>query len=205
MIPRRRSYYIIVSLIICFSIFVSPPIFLAEVGNDLEQQAFSDFEKGVFNLVTSSMEPLNRLNKLGNKIDEGDLYNIALMAKDRLAKNSLALVKLKIPIVLPDGVKTSLEEVKCELSIGFRAMEESMDYLAQYAVTLNPVLYDKYVEKYDKGFIYIDGGLTSLATARLRLKAPKRPSPDAWQVKKNRFYQLEKTVPINGRPNRINR
>jgi len=155
--------------LICFSISIHPSISLAETENNSKQQAFLDFEKEIFDLVASSMEPLSKLDKLDGKIDEEGLYNIALMAKEEFTKSSLALAKLKVPTVLPDDIKASLEKAKGELSTGFKAMEEGMDYLAQYMVNRNPVLYDKYIERRKKGFLYIDGGLTSLTTVRLRV------------------------------------
>ena len=182
---RWKSNYIIVLLMICFSIFVHPLTFLAKVGNDSKQTAFLDFEKEVLDLIASSMEPLGKLDKLDGKVNEESLYNIALMAKEEFTRNSLILAKLKVPTILPDDIKGSLEKVKSELSIGFKAMEESMDYLAQYMVNRNPVLYDKYIERHKRGFLYIDGGLTSLTTVRLRLDAPKRPIPHSTSGEKS--------------------
>lgn len=124
---------------------------------------FSDFEKGIFNLIEFSIEPLN-------KLDEESLYNIALSAEQKLAENSLTLAQLKIHTTLSNGdIKTSLEKVKGELSIGLKALEKSMNYLAQYIVNRSPLLYDKFIGKRDMGFLYIDVALTSLTTVRLQV------------------------------------
>ncbi|MBU5215087.1 hypothetical protein [Heyndrickxia oleronia] len=131
------------------------------------------------------MEPLKNM-------EEENLYNITLLAEQKLAEGSLILAKLKIPPSLPDEIKTSLENVKVELLIGFRELEKSMNYLAKYIMYRNPFLYDKFIEKRDMGFLYIDGGLKSLTTVRLRLHAPERTIPDAWKVSKGRIYQIEK-------------
>lgn len=181
--------YIIVLLLICFSISVHPSMSLAEIGNNSKQQAFLDFEKKIFDLMASGMEPLSKLDKLDGKLDEESLYNIVLLTKEEFSKSSLSIAKLKVPTALPDDIKSSLEKIKGEFSTGFKALEESMNYLAQYMVNLDSIMYDKYIEKRDKGCLYIDGGLTSLATVRLRLDAPKRSIPNAWKVWKRHFYQ----------------
>lgn len=175
--PRWTSNYITVLLIICLSVFIHPSIFPAKVsakdGGDSIQQVFLDFEEGIYTLITSSMEPLSKLKELNGKVDEESLFNMALSAKEKFADSSLTLAKLKVPTALPDDIKTSLEGVKGDLSKGFKALEEGMNYFAQYLVNRNPILYDKYIEKCDKGFLYIDGALTSLTTVRLRLETPK--------------------------------
>lgn len=102
----------------------------------------------------------------------------------------MALAKLKVPSALPNDIKTSLEEVKGYLSTGFGMIQEGMNYFAQYIVNRNPILYDRYIEKRDEGILYIDGGLTSLATVRLKfgppewIDAPKIVIPNAWKVGK---------------------
>ncbi|MGM7722098.1 hypothetical protein [Metabacillus sp. Hm71] len=166
MILRWIHKYVIILVLICFSVSVQPLILLAEIGNDSKQQAFSEFEKKIFDLIESGIKPLDKLDE---ELDEESLYNIALSAEQKLAKNSLTLSQLKVPTTLSDDIKTSLEKVKVELSIGFKALEKSMNYLAQYIVKRNSLLYDKFIEKRDKGFLYIDGALTSLTTVRLRV------------------------------------
>ena len=184
-------------LLVCFSISVSPSLSLAKIGND-SKHAFSDFEKELFDLIDSGIEPLSGLDE---KLDEESLYKIALLAEKKLAENSLALSKVKIPAALPADIRLSLEIVKEDLSTGFKALEESMDYFAQYLMNRNPLLYDKYIEKRDKGFLYIDGGLTSLTTVRLRLGAPIIIPNDTSKVWKRHFYQLERAIPIITIPN----
>ena len=107
------------------------------------------------------------MNKLDEELDEESLYNIALSAEQKLAENSLTLTKLKVPTRLSDDIKISLEKIKGELSTGFKTLEKSMNHLAQYIVKRTPLLYDKFIENRDKGFLYIDGVLTSLTTIRL--------------------------------------
>ena len=82
-----------------------------------------------------------------------------------------------------------------------------MTYFTQYMEDPNPILLDKFIEERNKGFLYIDGGLISLATVRLRLDVPRNKSiPNALKVGKWYFYQLEflllndKTVPIENNP-----
>lgn len=189
--------YIAIILII-FSIGDAPRISLATMENDPKQQAFLTFEKQIFDMITSSMKPIH---KLDSEIDEKSLYNIVLTTKDTFAENSLSLAKIKVPPTFPDDIKASLEKVKEELIKGFRALEESMNFYAQYIANRNPNLYDKYIEKRDIGFLYIDGGLTSLTTVRLQLNAPKRSIPNSWKVGKKHFYQLEKVIPIESNSN----
>ena len=112
MILRWIHKYVIILVLICFSVSVNPLILLAQIGNESKQQAFSDFEKRIFDLIESSIEPLN-------KLDEESLYNIALSAEQKLAEDFLTLAQLKIPTTLSNDIKTSLEKVKGELSIGF--------------------------------------------------------------------------------------
>src|SRR6476661_6139892 len=114
-------------LLVCFSISVYPSLSLAKIGND-SKPTFSDFEKRLFDLIDSGIEPLSRLDE---KLDEESLYNIALLAEQKLAENSLALSKVKIPAELPADIKLSLEIVKEDLSTGFKALEESINYFAQ--------------------------------------------------------------------------
>ena len=184
-------------LLVCFSISVYPSLSLAKIGND-SKPTFSDFEKRLFDLIDSGIEPLSRLDE---KLDEESLYNIALLAEQKLAENSLALSKVKIPAELPADIKLSLEIVKEDLSTGFKALEESINYFAQYLMNRNHLLYDKHIEKRDKGFLYIDGGLTSLTTVRLRLGAPIIIPNDTSKVWKRYFYQLERVIPIKTIPN----
>jgi hypothetical protein len=130
------------------------------------------------------------LNKLDDELDGESLYNIVLSAEQSLAKSSLALSELKVPIGLPDDTRTLSERAKGEVSIGFKALGESMNYYAQYIANRSPLLYDKYIKKRDRGFLYVDGGLTTLATARLQLDAPDEPIQNVWELGKRRFYQL---------------
>ncbi|WP_205317656.1 hypothetical protein [Oceanobacillus zhaokaii] len=155
-----------------------------------------DFEERIFDLIAFGTKPLSKLDKLKGKTDEETLYNIALLAKEKFADSSLTLANLKVPEALPEDIKKPLEEVKTDLSIGFKALEESMNYFAQYIVNRNPIFYDMYIEQRDRGFLYIDGGLTSLTTVRLRLDSPEVPPPNAWKVGKRNFYELEKAVLI---------
>ena len=83
-------------LLVCFSISISPSLSLAKIGND-SKHAFSDFEKELFDLIDSGIETLSGLDE---KLDEENLYNIALLAEKELAENSLALSKVKIPAAL---------------------------------------------------------------------------------------------------------
>jgi predicted ATP-binding protein involved in virulence len=167
MIFRLVHKYVIILVLICFSISIHAPISLAKIENDSKQQAFSNFEKEIFDLIKSSIESLNKLDE---ELDEESLYNIALSAEQKLAENSLTLAQLKVPTTLSDDIKTSLEKIKGELSIGFKVLEKSMNQLARYIVKRNPLLYDKFIKNRDKGFLYIDGVLTSLTTIRLQIK-----------------------------------
>ncbi|MBS4176756.1 hypothetical protein [Lederbergia citrea] len=187
MVYRRVLKYIFVLIFISFFIFICPPNFLAK---DSKQEAFLKFEKQIYYLIDSSMEPLNQLSE---DQDGESLYHAALATKQKFADNSLVFTKLRVPSALPNDIKTSLEHTKEEILTGFKALEESMDYFAQYIVNREPILYERFIEKRDKGFLYIDGGLTSLATVRLQLDAPKiRSIPNAWKVGRRQFYQLEK-------------
>ena len=127
-------------------------------------------------------------------LDEESLYSIALSSEQSLSKSSLALSELEVPIALPDDIKILLERAKGEISIGFKALGESMNFFAQYIVYRSPLLYDKSIEKRDKGFLYIP--METLATARLQLDATEEPIHNVWEVGKRRFYQLEKAIPV---------
>ncbi|MEH7125467.1 hypothetical protein V7122_18070 [Bacillus sp. JJ1532] len=166
MILRWVHKYVIILVLFCFSIFVPLLIPLAEIENDSQQQVFLNFEKEILDLIYSSIGPLNKLDRV---MGEESLYNIALSAEQKLAENSMTLAQLKVPTTLSDDIKTSLENIKDDLSIGLKALEKSMNHLAQYIVKRNPLLYDKFTEDYDKGFLYIYGVLTSLTTIRSQL------------------------------------
>lgn len=107
-----------------------------------------------------------------------------------------------MPSNLPKDIRQSLKDVKEYLSIGFYNLEKSMDNLAQYILNQTPILYDRYLEKRDRGFSYIDGGLITLTTAKLKfyppewIETPKKSIPNAWKVGKEYFYKLEDTIRI---------
>lgn len=185
--------YKIIMLLICSYALFPTPISLAESGDDSKRQLFLVFKSGIFDIIESGLEPLNKLDE---DLDEESLYSIALSSEQSLAKSSLALSELGVPIALPHDIKILLERAKGEISIGFKALGESMNFFAQYIVYRSPLLYDKSIEKRDKGFLYIDGGLTTLATARLQLDAPEEPIQNVWEVGKRRFYQFEKAIPV---------
>ncbi|MDQ0174228.1 hypothetical protein [Bacillus chungangensis] len=195
---HRINKVIVIALLIYFSILVYPTTSFAVA----EKRAFEIFEEGIFDLITFSLEPLNKLDTLNEKIDDEGLYYIALAAKERFNGTLLFLTNLKVPSNVPKDIRKSLEDVKEYLSIGFYNLEESMDYLAQYILNQTPILYDRYLEKRDRGFSYIDGGLITLATARLKfyppewIETPKKSIPNAWKVGKEYFYKLEDTIRI---------
>lgn len=197
MMPQWIHKLAIVLMLICFS--SQPSISFAGIGNDLKQQAFSNFEKKIFDLIDSSMKPLNKFDgELDKGLDEESLFKIILSAKQKFAESSHEISKLKVPNSLPEDLKVSLEQIKGEFYIGFKALEESMNYFAQYMESYNPLLFDTFIEERNKGFLYIDGGLTSLATIRLQVDAPRiRPIPNAWKVGKRLLYQLPMNIPVN--------
>lgn len=158
--------WISVLLLICLSITVRPPIVLAINGNDANQQEFLTFEKNVYDLVYSAMEPLNELDE---KLDAKGLDVVVLSAKLKFTETSAAITKLRVPTALPNEIKTSLMQIKKDLTTGFDALEESMNVFQKYMDNNNPLLFDRFVEKHGQGVSYIDGGITSLKTVRKQL------------------------------------
>lgn len=76
---HRINKVIVIALLIYFSILVYPTTSFAVA----EKRAFEIFEEGIFDLITFSLEPLNKLDTLNEKIDDEGLYYIALAAKER--------------------------------------------------------------------------------------------------------------------------
>ncbi|MGE8203680.1 hypothetical protein ACQKP0_03885 [Heyndrickxia sp. NPDC080065] len=197
MIFRSALKYISVLVFLIFSTFIYPSISTAENRDNIQQQAFSNFEKKIFEMIDSSMEPLNKLDK---ELDEESLRKIVLSAKQKFSENHRSFLKIKVPDVLSADIKASLEQIKDEFSTGFLVLQESMDYFAQYMENHSHLLLKKFMEKRNRGFLYIDGGLTSLATVRLRLDAPKlEATPNVWDVGKRHLYELPKKIPENNK------
>ncbi|AAY60175.1 hypothetical protein I6G76_01595 (plasmid) [Bacillus cereus] len=152
-----------------FFLFVFPSISFAETEMNPEQQAFLNFEEEISDLVISSVKPLDKLDKMNGKLSEEELYNLALSVGKNFAANSDVSNQLQVPNMLSDDIKASLETVKNDLSMGFTELEGSMIYFARYIASRDSTFYDKYTQKRDNGFRYVDGGLTSLSTIGLRL------------------------------------
>ncbi len=134
------------------------------------------------------MEPLN---KLYGALNEEEVYNNALSAKQNFIRSSQSLLELKVPIALPDDTKTLIERSKVEIASGLKFLGEGMNYLAQYIASRNPVLYDKYIEKRERGILYVHGGLTTLDSARLQLDASEEPLKIIWEVDEKTFFNQE--------------
>lgn len=183
----------IISLLLCFFIFVfiCPSFSLAKTEMTPEQQAFLDFEDKISNLVISSVKPLSNLDQMNGKLGEEELYNFALSVEENFAINSEILAELQVPNVLPDDIKVSLKTVKGDLLLGFRELEESMNYFAQYMASRNSIFYDRYTKKRNNGSLYIDGGLTSLSTVGLRLNVLESSSTNVQKTWKKYLYKLE--------------
>ncbi|RST58668.1 hypothetical protein D5F11_016710 [Siminovitchia terrae] len=141
-----KPLYIIISFLFYFYISIPTQISAEEIGDKTERQAFSDFEEKIFNLIRSSMEPLRELENIYGKTDKVNLYNIALSAEERFNKSSLIITELEVPIVLSSDIRASLENIKRDLSVGFKALGESMDYFSQHNVNRSSELYDIYIE-----------------------------------------------------------
>lgn len=93
-----------------------------------EQRLFISFENKVTDLVITSMELLNNLNKMNGELSEEELYNLTLNVGnvgEEFATRSKILTQIKVPEKLPDDVQSSLEVVKRDLSIGFTELEEA--------------------------------------------------------------------------------
>ncbi len=188
--------FVICLLLICSLLSISPPLSIAEEKS--KHQVFFIFEKMVFDLIDSGMEPLKKLDQ---ELDKDEVNHIVLSAKQTFSESSLIFSKLEVPPELPDDIKASLEQIKIEFSTGFKALAESMGYYLQYLDDYSPYMLNQFIEKRDQGFLYIDGGFTSLATVRMQLNPPKmRPNPNTWEVGKRHLYLLEpykgQSVPI---------
>lgn len=115
-----------------------------------EQRLFINFENKVTDLVITSMELLNNLNKMNGELSEEELYNLTLNVGnvgEEFATRSKILTQIKVPEKLPDDVQSSLEVVKRDLSIGFTELEESMLCFAKYLAGRDSISYDEYIQK----------------------------------------------------------
>ncbi|SDN16312.1 hypothetical protein SAMN05518871_103476 [Psychrobacillus sp. OK028] len=191
----RMGIYTFTTCLICFLSFLYTPIYSAESVDSSKQGLFPDYKKKVLDIIDFGIEPLEKLDGVQN---EEDLYNIVLSAEQNLAKSHLDLSELKVPIELPNDTRVLLGRSKEDLSTGLKALEEGMNYYAQYIVKRSPEQYDKYVKKRDKGIRYINGGLTTLTSAELQLDDPLEPIQSVWEVGKRNLYKLEKAIPVKG-------
>lgn len=161
-----------VILFSCLFGLISPLTTFAKTEMNTEQRLFISFENKVTDLVITSMELLNNLDKMNGELSEEELYNLTLNVGEEFATRSKILTQIKVPEKLPDDVQSSLEVVKRDLSIGFTELEESMLCFAKYLAGRDSIFYDEYIQKKDTGLRYIDGGLTSLSTVSLKLNIP---------------------------------
>lgn len=186
--------YLIILLLFVFSFSVYPNVPSAEVKYNSKQQAFLNFEEKVNKMVTASMEQLNKLDgKIDKKMDKESLYYIVLSTKQTFAESSKGFAKLEIPNIHSENIKTSLIQIKGDFSFGFKALEESMNYYAQYLDNQSPVLYWKSIKQRDIGITHINGGFTSLTTVKMQLILPEyREIPrNTWEVGKRYLYKLQ--------------
>lgn len=161
-----------VILFSCLLGLVLPLTTFANTEMNIEQRLFINFENKVSDLVITSMELLNNLDKMNGELSEEELYNLTLNVGEEFATRSKILTQMKVPKKLSDNVQSSLEVVKRDLSIGFTELEESMLCFAKYLAGRDSISYDEYIQKKDTGLRYIDGGLTSLFTVSLKLNIP---------------------------------
>ncbi|KIV49932.1 hypothetical protein AM501_30935 [Aneurinibacillus migulanus] len=191
-----------VSILLLFSLSIStyPTISLSKNENNSNQQAlqaFLTFEKQIYDLLDTAIEPLN---ELGEKPDMKNLYKNVWSAKQKFFDTSLAFTKLKIPPTLPDDIKASLKDIKDSFSTGFDALGASMGYFLQYTDNGNPILFDRFVEKREEGVAFIDGGLTSLASVKMQLSSIEfKLKPNAWIVGKRYLNELQNITPSGNR------
>jgi len=187
--------YVPILLLICFSIFALPLNVIAENRSDSNQQAFLAFEKKVYDLIDSAVEPLNKLDD--ENLDMKNFHIIIFSSKSKFAGASLAFAKIVVPSALPNDIKTSLRQVKNDLHTGFESLGESLNAYLQYMVdgNISPHLFDRFIEKRDKGISYIDGGLVLLATVKLQLHSLEYEiKPNPWAATKRHFYDLQSIV-----------
>ncbi len=171
---------------------------------NIGKQKFAEFENAIYNQLTFSVEPLYELDMLQDGMDDEDLYDIVVSVEERLMKSVLFLESLEVPHELPNDIKSSLEQIKIDLSIGFSALGESMNYFTQYLENSNTEFYDKYIKSSNKGFLYVGGGITYLTTIRLKLDPPpewnippREEPPNVWEVNKEYFYKLERAIQVS--------
>lgn len=147
--------YIAILLLICIQLSI-PAFSFAQKKEDPTLQGYFQFEKNIFEIIATSIKPLSTFNE---EINEEELYMMITSAKNKFIEGSEHLAGLNIPSTLPNDVKLSLNNVKKELSIGFKLLEESLFYFSEYIGTRDPNLHQKYISKRNQGFHYIDGGL----------------------------------------------
>jgi hypothetical protein len=184
-------------LLICSLFSVHPHDSLAKTKYDSKQQAFLTFEDKITAMVSlnaKQLDMLDKLDKLNEQMDKKSLYNIVVSTKRAFAESSHNFAKLEIPSILPENIRESLKIIKSNFSYGFKALDESMTYYAKYLDTEDPVLYWKSVKKREKGITYINGGFTSLTTARMQLILPeyKEIQNTAWEMIKLYLFKLQR-------------
>ncbi|MCU5669119.1 hypothetical protein OCB72_31520 [Bacillus cereus] len=166
----------VVILLSCLLSVIFPLTILAKTKMNAEQRTFVNFESKISDLIISSMQLLDNLEKMNGKLSEEELYNLALNVREEFATRSKVLSQIKVPEELQNNIQSSLETVKKDLSIGLTELEESMLCFAQYLAGRDQIVYDEYIQRKNTGFRYINGGLTSLSTIALQLNIPTSKS-----------------------------
>lgn len=206
--PVRLIKYLAILMLFNSSLFI--PFCTTEVKAemDIQKQKFNEFENEIYDLLKFSIEPFYELDQLQNTATDRDLYNIAVSVEERFTKSISSLSQLGVPNELPEDIKSSLEQVKVDLSIGFTALGQSMNYFTKHLENHNPEIYNRYMESRNKGFLYVSGGMTHLTTVRLKLdppewgnipegREPAEKAPGVWEASKEYFYKLEKAIQVS--------
>lgn len=206
--PVRLIKYLAILMLFNSSLFIPFCTNEVKAEMDIQKQKFNEFENEIYDLLKFSIEPFYELDKLQNTVTERDLYNIAVSVEERFTRSISSLSKLGVPNELPDDIKGSLEQVKVDLSIGFTALGQSMNYFTKHLGNDNPEIYNRYMESRNKGFLYVNGGMTYLTTIKLKFdppewgnipegREPEEEAPGVWEVSKEYFYKLEKAIQVS--------
>lgn len=85
-----------VVLLSCLLSLIFPLTTFAKTEMNTEQQLFISFENKISDLVISSMELLDNLDKMNGKLSEEELYNLTLNVGDEFATRSTVLTHIKV-------------------------------------------------------------------------------------------------------------
>lgn len=173
-------------LVFSFGLYSHQPA-MAEGHFEKQKHLFLAYESKIYDLIEKGLKPLENLDTAE---DNATLKATITEAEKAFGDASTVFSKLNAPHMLPVDVKQPLDDLNKYFSLGFKALERSMGSFLTFLDRRDPAEFDSFVLKLEEGISFIDGGLTSLATQKMRLFPEMFHGKDTWVLAKKRLYDL---------------